>query len=61
MKKTSYIVLTVMIMLIVSRFAIRIVDATVQIDGNIFMLAVFLIAVNVAIGAISCKLYKILK
>ena len=35
MKKTVFIITTVLIMLISSRFVIRIVDATVQIDNDI--------------------------
>ena len=60
MKKTLQIIATIVIMLIVSRFVVRIVDATVQIDGNIFMLALFLIAVNALIGVVSYKLYKVI-
>ena len=37
-------------MLIVSRFIVRIVDATVQIDNDIGMLILLLIIVNAAIG-----------
>lgn len=37
-------------MLIVSRFIVRIVDATVQIDNDIGMLIFLLIIVNAAIG-----------
>ena len=59
-KRTLHVILTIAIMLIVSRFAVRIVDATVQIDGNILALALFLLAVNVLIGTVSYKLYKII-
>ncbi len=58
MKKTLHIILTIVIMLIVSRFAVRIVDATVQIDGKIFALSLFLAAVNALIVIVSYKLYK---
>ena len=44
-------------MLIVSRFVIRIVDATVQIDDDIGLLLLLLAAVNAVIGLISYKLY----
>ena len=58
MKKTVHCVITIMIMLVVSRFIIRIVDATVQIDHDIWILALLLIIINVIIGIISCKLYR---
>ncbi len=57
-KKTVYIVTTVVIMLIVSRFVVRIIDATVQIDDDIGLLIVFLIVLNSIIGALSYLLYK---
>ena len=44
-------------MLIVSRFVIRIVDATVQIDDDIGLLLLLLAAVNAVIGLISYELY----
>ena len=58
MKKTVHCVITIMIMLVVSRFIIRIVDATVQIDHDIWILALLLIIINVIIGIISCKLFR---
>lgn len=54
-KKTVYIVVTVLIMLIVSRFIIRIVDATVQIDRDIGILVLLLIIVNTLIGFIAYR------
>ena len=57
MKKTAYIIITCIVMLIVSRFVIRIVDATVQIDDDIGLLVLLLAAVNAVIGLISYKLY----
>ena len=57
MKKTAYIIITCIVMLIVSRFVIRIVDATVQIDDDICLLLLLLAAVNAVIGLISYKLY----
>ena len=44
-------------MLIVSRFVIRIIDATVQIDNDIGLLILLLAVVNTIIGLISYKLY----
>lgn len=43
MKKAIFIITTVFIMLITSRFVIRIVDATVQIDNDIAFLIILLI------------------
>ena len=58
MKKTVFIITTVFIMLITSRFVIRIVDATVQIDNDIALLIILLIVFNVVIGMLSRFLYK---
>ena len=58
MKKTVFIITTVFIMLITSRFVIRIVDATVQIDNDIALLIILLIVLNVVIGMLSRFLYK---
>ena len=55
MKKTVYIVVTVLIMLIVSRFMVRIVDATVGIDQDFGILVLFLILVNSLIGFIAYR------
>ena len=57
-RKIAFIVTTLIIMLIVSRFMIRIVDATVQIDDDIALLLLLLAAVNAAIGVCSCMLYR---
>ena len=54
-KKTVYSVVTALIMLIVSRFIIRIVDATVQIDRDFGILVLFLIIVNTLIGFIAYR------
>ena len=60
MKKTVFVLSTLAIMLIVSRFIVRIVDATVQIDDDIGLLLLLLL-VNAAIGFVSYKLYQIKK
>ena len=57
MKKIIYILITFAIMLIVSRFVVRIVDATVQIDNDIGMLLLLLVLVNAVIGFVGYKLY----
>jgi hypothetical protein len=61
MKKTVFVLSTLAIMLIVSRFIVRIVDATVQIDDDIGLLLLLLLLVNAAIGFVSYKLYQIKK
>ena len=58
MKKAIFIITTVFIMLITSRFVIRIVDATVQIDNDTALLTNLLIVLNVVIGMLSRFLYK---
>ena len=58
MKKLTYILSTVLIMLVLSRFIIRIIDATVQIDDDIGILILFLIILNSTIAFLSYKLYK---
>ena len=58
MKKAIFIITTVFIMLITSRFVIRIVDATVQIDNDIALLIILLIVLNVVVGMLSRFLYK---
>lgn len=57
MKKTIYILSTLAVMLVVSRFVIRIVDATVQIDNDIGLLLLLLLLVNAVIGWIGWRLY----
>ena len=57
-RKIAFIAVTLIIMLIVSIFMIRIVDATVQIDDDITVLLLLLVAVNAAIGVCSCMLYR---
>lgn len=58
MKKAIFIFTTVFIMLITSRFVIRIVDATVLIDNDIALLIILLMVLNVVIGMLSRFLYK---
>ena len=50
MTKTLYILSTLAVMLVVSRFVVRIVDATVQIDNDIGMLLLLLLPVNAETG-----------
>ena len=58
MKKVLHFTVTIIIMLIASRFLIRIVDATVQIDDDIGVLVVLLAAINAVIGVISYLVYR---
>ena len=58
MTKTLYILSTLAVMLVVSRFVVRIVDATVQIDNDIGMLLLLLLLVNAVIVWIGCRLYR---
>jgi len=58
MKRTIHVGFTILFMLIISRFIIRIVDATVQIDGDIELLLLLLIIVNVCIGYLSYIFYR---
>ena len=53
MKKTLYIAATVLVMLVTSRFVVRIVDATVQIDGDVRVLVLLLVLLNAAIVLLS--------
>ena len=60
MKRNLYIIATVLVMLGVSRMAVRIIDATVGIDDDIAVLLVFLVIMNLLIAWISRKLYEII-
>jgi hypothetical protein len=60
-RKTAFVTATLIIMLIVSRFVIRIVDATVQIDDDITALLLLLLVVNATIGGCSYTLYRKMK
>ena len=57
-RKYIFIALTVLVMLAVSRFAVRIVDATVQIDDDTGILVLMLAGLNVLIALISFRLYR---
>ena len=58
MKKTIYILSTLALMLIVSRFIVRIVDATGQIDKDIVRRLLRLPRVNGVFIYLSCRLYR---
>ena len=57
-RKIAFIIVTLIVMLIASRFMVRIVDAAVQIDDDITVLLLLLAAVNAAIGVCSYMLYR---
>ena len=58
MKKILHIAVTVVIMLVVSRFIVRIIDATVQIDDDIGLVLLLMAAADAVIGLISARLYR---
>ena len=53
MKKAIHILITIIIMLIVSRFIIRIIDASVQIDDDMPVLILILAIINCVLGYLS--------
>ena len=53
MRKTLHVIVTVFTMLVVSGFAIRLVDATVQIDDDIGLLIFLLVILNASIIGLS--------
>ena len=48
MRKTLHVIITIIIMLVVTGSAVRIVDATVQIDDDIGLLILLLAILNTA-------------
>ena len=58
MKKILHIAVTVVTMLVVSRFIVRIIDATVQIDDDIGLVLLLVGAADAVIGLISARLYR---
>ncbi len=56
--EAMHVAITLAVMLVVSRFLVRLVDATVQIDDDLGMLALLLLVVNAAIGAVSYWIYR---
>jgi hypothetical protein len=61
MRKTYHVIITIFVMLVASRFAIRIVDATVQIEDDKIVLILLLFSLNAVIGVCSYILYQKLK
>ena len=58
MRKILHLTITILIMLVVSRFVIRLVDATVQIDDDIGLLILLLVIVNVIIAGLSLYVFR---
>ncbi len=58
MKKLRYVTFTILIMLIISRFLIRIADATMQLDNFFWLPVIVLILTNASIGYISYRIYR---
>ena len=58
MRKIIHVTITILIMLVVSRFVIRLVDATVQIDGDIGLLILLLVILNAGIVGLSVYIFR---
>ena len=58
MRKIIHVTITILIMLVVSRFVIRLVDATVQIDGDIGLLILLLVILNAGIVGLSFYTFR---
>ena len=58
MRKILHLIITILIMLVVSRFVVRLVDATVQIDDDIGLLILLLVIVNAGIAGLSLYVFR---
>ena len=58
MRKILHLTITILIMLVVSRFVVRLVDATVQIDDDIGLLILLLAIVNAIIAGLSLYVFR---
>ena len=58
MRKILHLIITILIMLVVSRFVVRLVDATVQIDDDIGLLILLLVIVNAIIAGLSLYAFR---
>ena len=58
MRKILHLTITILIMLVVSRFVVRLVDATVQIDDDIGLLILLLVIVNSSIAVLSLYAFR---
>jgi len=57
-RKILHLTITILIMLVVSRFVVRLVDATVQIDDDIGLLILLLVIVNAIIAGLSLYVFR---
>ena len=58
MRKILHVTITILIMFVVSRFVIRLVDATVQIDDDIGLLILLLVILNAGIAGLSLYAFR---
>ena len=58
MRKIIHVTITILIMLVVSRFVIRLVDATVQIDDDFGLLILLLVILNAGIVGLSVYIFR---
>lgn len=58
MRKILHLTITILIMLVVSRFVVRLVDATVQINDDIGLLILLLVIVNATIAGLSLYVFR---
>ena len=58
MRKILHLIITILIMLVVSRFVVRLVDATVQINDDIGLLILLLVIVNASIAGFSLYVFR---
>ena len=58
MRKIIHVIITILIMLVVSRFVIRLVDATVQIDDDFGLLILLLVILNAGIAGLSLYAFR---
>lgn len=58
MRKIIHVIITILIMLVVSRFVIRLVDATVQIDNDFGLLILLLVILNAGIVGLSVYIFR---
>ena len=58
MRKIIHVIITILIMLVVSRFVIRLVDATVQIDNDFGLLILLLVILKAGIVGVSFYTFR---
>ena len=58
MRKILHLTITILIMLVVSKFVVRLVDATVQINDDIGLLILLLLIVNAIIAGLSLYVFR---